>query len=169
MRLDPTGRAGTAKSLHSSTRACHAGAACDYMSMSHSSAAQDESMPGASYCAAFVAAPEQYCARTANLQSFSEREQVRLNAWQPRLGTHDGSTFIIQSSTPLLDHSFLPPGRAMSQERSCLSRTVQEQSKGFCYSADRSFICTLLQRSLALLKVVDMTEQGRALLALSSQ
>ena len=49
-----------------------AGAACNYMSMSHSAVALDDSSPGTSYCAAFVAAPEQYCARTVNLQSFSE-------------------------------------------------------------------------------------------------
>lgn len=47
-------------------------AACNYMSMSHNSAALDDSSSGHSYCAAFVAAPEQYCARTVNLQSFSE-------------------------------------------------------------------------------------------------
>ena len=45
---------------------------CDYMSMSHTSADLDESAAGSSYCGAFVAAPEQYCARTVNLQSFSE-------------------------------------------------------------------------------------------------
>ena len=49
-----------------------ADAACNYMSMSHSAAAPDNSSPGTSYCAAFVAAPEQYGARTVNLQSFSE-------------------------------------------------------------------------------------------------
>lgn len=42
------------------------------MSMSHSSVALDGSSPGTSRCEAFVAAPEQYCARTVNLQSFSE-------------------------------------------------------------------------------------------------
>ena len=45
---------------------------CDYMSMSHTSAVVDETAAGTSYCGAFVAAPEQYCARTVNLQSFSE-------------------------------------------------------------------------------------------------
>ena len=45
---------------------------CDYMSMSHTSADLDESAAGTSYCGAFVAAPEQYCARTVNLQFFSE-------------------------------------------------------------------------------------------------
>ena len=42
------------------------------MSMSHTSAELDETVAGTSYCGAFVAAPEQYCARTVNLQSFSE-------------------------------------------------------------------------------------------------
>ena len=42
------------------------------MSMSHTPADLDESAAGSSYCGAFVAAPEQYCARTVNLQSFSE-------------------------------------------------------------------------------------------------
>ena len=45
---------------------------CNYMSMSHTSADLDETAAGKSYCGAFVAAPEQYCARTVNLQSFSE-------------------------------------------------------------------------------------------------
>ncbi|CAK0780561.1 hypothetical protein CVIRNUC_005094 [Coccomyxa viridis] len=52
---------------------------CDYISMSHTSADVDETAAGTSYCGAFVAAPEQYCARTVSLQSFSEVNREVVN------------------------------------------------------------------------------------------